>query len=47
MGAVSPIGATAAESFASAAAGKSGIGVPTLFSAEETQIFAAGEVKDF
>ena len=47
MGAVSPIGATAAESFASAAAGKSGIGAPTLFSAEETQIFAAGEVKDF
>jgi len=47
MGAVSPIGATAEESFASAAAGKSGIGAPTLFSAEETQIFAAGEVKDF
>lgn len=47
MGAVSPIGMTAEESFASAIAGVCGIGAPEGFSAEETQIFAAGQVKDF
>ena len=47
MGAVSPIGMTARESFSSAVAGKSGISTPELFSKEVTQIFAAGQVKDF
>ena len=47
IGAVSPIGMTARESFAAAVAGKSGITKPELFSEEITQIFAAGQVKDF
>ena len=47
IGAVSPLGMTARESFSAAAAGKNGISVPELFSAEQTQIFAAGQVKDF
>ena len=47
VGAVSPLGMTARESFAAAAKGKSGICAPEQFSSEMTQIFAAGEVKDF
>ena len=47
IGAVSPLGLTARESFSAAAAGKNGISAPELFSAEQTQIFAAGQVKDF
>ena len=39
IGAVSPIGMTARESFSAAAAGKSGITAPELFSQEITQIF--------
>lgn len=47
IGAVSPIGMTARESFSAAVAGKSGISAPEQFSSEITQIFAAGQVKDF
>ncbi len=47
IGAVSPIGKTAWESFSAAVAGKSGISAPEQFNAELTQIFAAGQVKDF
>ncbi len=47
IGAVSPIGMTARESFSAAVAGKSGITKPELFSEEITEIFAAGQVKDF
>ena len=47
IGAVSPLGLTARESFSAAAAGKNGISAPELFSAEQTQIFAAGQVKNF
>ena len=47
IGAVSPIGMTARESFSAALAGKSGISAPEQFSSEVTQIFAAGQVKDF
>lgn len=47
IGAVSPLGMTARESFSAAVAGKSGISTPELFNAELTQIFAAGQVKDF
>ena len=47
IGAVSPIGKTARESFSAAVAGKSGISAPEHFNAELTQIFAAGEIKDF
>ena len=47
IGAVSPIGMTARESFAAAVQGKSGISAPELFSSDVTQIFAAGQVKDF
>ncbi len=47
IGAVSPLGMTARESFTAAVAGKSGISTPELFNAELTQIFAAGQVKDF
>jgi 3-oxoacyl-[acyl-carrier-protein] synthase II len=47
IGAVSPIGMTARESFSAAVAGKSGIFAPEQFSSEITQIFAAGQVKDF
>ena len=47
IGAVSPIGMTARESFSAAAAGRSGISAPEQFSSELTQIFAAGQVKDF
>ena len=47
IGAVSPIGMNARESFSAAVAGKSGITTPELFNSELTQIFAAGQVKDF
>ena len=47
IGAVSPLGMSARESFSAAVAGKNGISAPELFSAEQTQIFAAGQVKDF
>ena len=47
IGAVSPIGMTARESFSAAVAGKSGISKPEQFSSEITQIFAAGQIKDF
>ena len=47
IGAVSPLGMTARESFAAAAKGACGISAPELFSSEITQIFAAGQVKDF
>jgi 3-oxoacyl-[acyl-carrier-protein] synthase II len=47
MGAVSPIGMNAEESFEAAAAGVSGISRPESFDAELTQIFAAGQVKNF
>jgi 3-oxoacyl-[acyl-carrier-protein] synthase II len=47
MGAVSPIGMNAAESFEAAMAGVSGISRPEGFDAELTQIFAAGQVKNF
>ena len=47
IGAVSPIGMTARESFSAALAGKSGSSAPELFSSDVTQIFAAGQVKDF
>ena len=47
VGAVSPIGMTARESFSAAVAGKSGISTPEQFSSEITQIFAAGQIKDF
>ena len=47
IGAVSPIGMSARESFSAAVAGKSGISKPEQFSSEMTQIFAAGQIKDF
>ncbi|MDP3446542.1 MAG: beta-ketoacyl-ACP synthase II [Eubacteriales bacterium] len=47
VGAVSPLGMTARESFSAAVAGKNGISSPEQFSADVTQIFAAGQVKDF
>ncbi len=47
IGAVSPIGMNARDSFSAAVAGKSGISTPELFNSELTQIFAAGQVKDF
>jgi len=47
VGAVSPLGKTARESFAAAANGVSGISAPEEFSSEITQIFAAGQIKDF
>jgi len=47
MGAVSPIGMSAAESFEAAVAGVCGISYPESFDAELTQIFAAGQVKNF
>ena len=47
IGAVSPIGMTARESFSAAVAGKSGISKPEQFSSEMTQIYAAGQIKDF
>lgn len=47
IGAVSPIGMTARESFYAAVAGRSGITSPEQFSSEITQIFAAGQIKDF
>jgi 3-oxoacyl-[acyl-carrier-protein] synthase II len=47
IGAVSPLGMSARESFSAAVAGTNGISAPELFSAEQTQIFAAGQVKDF
>ncbi len=47
MGAVSPIGLDVESSFAAAKEGKGGIVKVTTFDAESTQIFVAGEVKDF
>ena len=47
MGAVSPIGMNAGESFEAAVAGVSGISRPESFDAELTQIFAAGQIKNF
>ncbi|NLI54506.1 MAG: beta-ketoacyl-ACP synthase II [Clostridiales bacterium] len=47
IGAVSPLGMNARDSFSAAARGVSGISAPELFSSETTQIFAAGQVKDF
>jgi len=47
IGAVSPLGMTARDSFFAAARGESGISAPELFSQDATQIFAAGQVKDF
>ncbi|MGI6161666.1 MAG: beta-ketoacyl-ACP synthase II [Christensenellales bacterium] len=47
MGAISPIGHSAASSFEAAANGVCGIARPTLFDAELTEISVAGEVKDF
>ena len=47
MGAVSPIGMSAEECFKSAADGVSGISTPESFDSELTQIFAAGQVKNF
>ena len=47
MGAVSPIGLDVESSFASAKAGKGGIVKATTFDTERTQIYVAGEVKDF
>lgn len=47
IGAVSPLGMTARDSFSAAAKGVCGISAPELFSSETTQIFAAGQVKDF
>jgi 3-oxoacyl-[acyl-carrier-protein] synthase II len=47
MGAVSPIGLDVESSFAAAKEGKGGIAKTTTFDTEITQIFVAGEVKDF
>ncbi len=47
VGAVSPIGMTAEESFSAAVDGVCGISEAELFSSETTQIFAAGQVKNF
>ena len=47
MGAVSPIGMSAAESFQAAVAGVCGISYTDSFNAELTQIYAAGQVKNF
>ena len=47
IGAVSPLGMTARDSFAAAANGVSGISAPEEFSSEITQIYAAGQIKDF
>lgn len=47
MGAVSPIGMSAEESFKAAADGVSGISATECFDAELTQIFVAGQVKNF
>lgn len=47
MGAVSPLGNTAAESWASAIAGRSGVGPITQFDASDFPCRIAGEVKDF
>ena len=47
VGAVSPIGMSAEESFTAAVNGVCGISEAELFSSETTQIFAAGQVKNF
>ncbi|MFW5943269.1 MAG: beta-ketoacyl-ACP synthase II [bacterium] len=47
MGAMSPLGHTAAESWESAVAGRSGVGPITQFDASEFPCRIAGEVKDF
>ncbi len=47
MGTVSPIGLSAKEAFDNAIAGKCGISEPELFDKEYTEIYAAGEVKNF
>ena len=47
LGAVSPVGNTAEESWKSVKAGKSGIGRITLFDASDFEVKIAGEVKGF
>lgn len=47
MGAISPIGLDVESSFEAAKAGKCGIAKATSFDTESTQIFVAGEIKDF
>jgi len=47
MGTVSPIGLSAQEAFDNAVAGVCGISEPELFDKEYTEIYAAGEVKNF
>ncbi len=47
LGAISPIGLSAAESFEAAVNGVLGIAKPTGFDSELTGIYAAGEVKEF
>ena len=47
MGAISPIGKSVQESFDAALAGTCGIGLATSFDTTATEIYVAGEVKDF
>ncbi len=47
MGAVSPIGNNVEDSFRAAVDGHCGIGPATLFDAEYTGIYVAGEIRDF
>lgn len=47
MGAISPIGLTAEESFDAAIKGVCGIDSPTQFDSEITEIYASGEIKNF
>src|SRR2546423_6302991 len=47
LGAVTPVGNTAPETWRNLLAGKSGIGRITLFDASEYAVQIAGEVKDF
>lgn len=47
LGAVSPVGNSAAESWAAVKAGKSGVGPITLFDASDFQVRIAAEVKNF
>ena len=47
FGAVSPLGNTAEDSFQAAVNGVNGIARPETFDADLTEIYAAGEVKNF
>ncbi len=47
MGAISPIGLDAEQSFSAAIEGKCGIVEATSFDTEATEIYVAGEIKDF